>query len=69
MSHTQRKLNRLKRWDKYNQTIKMFSKQPIIKKVDIEDLKKQFTASAPAETPKAPKVKAAPVEETETAAE
>ncbi|MFN0049785.1 MAG: hypothetical protein ACKVOU_11745 [Cytophagales bacterium] len=42
MSHTQRKLNRLKAWDKYTQTIKMFSKQPIIKKVDIEDLKKQF---------------------------
>lgn len=51
MAHTQRKLTRLKRWDKYNETLKKYSAKPLIKKVDVEELKKQFapaTASKPA---------------------
>lgn len=63
MSHTQRKLNRLKAWDQYNQTIKLYSKQPIIKKVAIEDLKKLFTTP---EAPVAAKKKAEVVVETTT---
>lgn len=66
MAFTRRKINRLKVWDKYNETIKKYSKQPIIKKVDVEELKKQFTATEePVAAPKASKKKAAE----ETAAE
>jgi hypothetical protein len=45
MSFTQRKLNRLKKWSQYSAVLKKFSKQPIIKNVDIEALKSQFVAS------------------------
>jgi len=51
MSHTQRTLNRLKVWDKYNETIKKYRKQPIIRKVDIEELKKQFSVPVTEEAP------------------
>lgn len=60
MAFTRRKINRLKVWDKYNETIKKYSKQPIIKKVDVEELKKQFTATdETVAAPKASKKKAA----------
>ncbi|TAF74283.1 MAG: hypothetical protein EAZ53_09925 [Bacteroidetes bacterium] len=55
MAFTQRKLNRLKAWDKYNTTLKKYSRQPVIKNVDIEELKKQFTTVA--EAPKVSKKK------------
>ena len=58
MAFTQRKLNRLKGWSKYNETLKKYSKQPVIKNVDVEELKKQFTSAAP-EAPKSKKKEAA----------
>ncbi len=67
MSHTQRKLNRLKVWDKYNETIRKYRKQPIVKKVDIEELKKQFAVPVKEEALKAPK-KAVEVAEVEATA-
>ncbi len=45
MSFTQRKLNRLKVWDLRAAGLKKYSKKPLIKNVDIEELKKQFTTS------------------------
>lgn len=51
MAFTQRKLNRLKAWNQYNTTLKKYSRQPIIKNVDIEELKKQFTVVAEAPKP------------------
>lgn len=60
MAFTQRKLNRLKAWDKYNTVIKKYSRQPIIKNVDIEELKKQFTSTA---APKANKAEVVATEE------
>jgi hypothetical protein len=57
MAFTTRRMTRLKAWDQYNTILKKYSKQPIIKKVDIEELKKQFTVSEAA--PKTSKKKAA----------
>lgn len=45
MTFTQRKLNRLKVWDLRTAGLKKYSKQPVIKNVDIEELKKQFTTA------------------------
>ena len=42
MSFTKRKENRLKAWDKRTTILKKYSKQPLIKNVDVEELKKQF---------------------------
>ncbi|MDX2190982.1 MAG: hypothetical protein SFY32_14070 [Bacteroidota bacterium] len=64
MAFTKRKENRLKMWDKYNTTLKKYSKQPLIKNVDIEELKKQFASKA--EAAQAPKTKKAAVESVET---
>lgn len=61
MAFTQRKLNRLKEWSKYNTVLKKYSKKPLIKKVEIEDLKKQFAPQAET-APKASKKKAADAE-------
>lgn len=47
MSFTQRKLNRLKVWDLRTAGLKKHSRLPLIKNVDIEELKKQFTTAAP----------------------
>lgn len=45
MAFTKRKENRLKAWAQYNAILKKYSKQPIIKNVDIEELKKQFAGA------------------------
>lgn len=45
MAFTKRKENRLKAWAQYNAILKKYSKQPIIKNVDVEELKKQFAGA------------------------
>jgi hypothetical protein len=56
MAFTKRKENRLKAWDKYNSILKKYSRKPVIKNVDIEELKKQFSVAAPLEAEAKPKV-------------
>jgi hypothetical protein len=63
MAFTKRKENRLKAWDKRATILKKHSKLPVIKNVDIEELKKQFSpVEEVVAKPKATKKKAADAE-------
>lgn len=70
MSFTQRKLNRLKKAEQYKTLLKKYSKQPVIKNVDIEAIKSEF-ASKKAASDTAPKSKTSKkkTEEVETSVE